>query len=230
MIQAIAIDDEKPALNIIENFCIRSERVQLLKTFTQPSEGLKYIEQYPIELIFLDINMPSVTGIELHKYIPQHILVIFSTAYSEYAVEGFNLNAVDYLLKPYTYTRFTQAIEKAGDYIKILRQKPDTGLQYLLIRSNYSLVKINFEDIVYIEALDDYVKIFTINNPPVLTRITFKALMQKLPENKFVRIHRSYIIAINKIKSVRNKQVFFDTATLPVSASYEEDFLNRFNK
>ncbi len=228
--QAIAIDDEKPALNIIENFCVRSEQVQLLKTFTQPTEGLKYIQQYPIDVIFLDINMPSITGIELHKYIPQHIMVIFSTAYSEYAVEGFNLNAVDYLLKPYTYSRFIQAIEKAADYIKILRQKPGTDLQYLLVRSNYSLVKINFEDIIYIEALDDYVKIFTVNNPPVLTRITFKALLPKLPEYKFVRIHRSYIVAINKIKSVRNKQVFFNAATLPVSASYEEDFLNRFNK
>ena len=156
MIKAIAIDDEPPALKVIESFCSQAENIELEKTFTSPNEALKYLRKFPVDLIFLDINMPSITGIDFYKSLERETMVIFTTAYSEYAVEGFNLNAVDYLLKPFTQERFQQAIKKANDFYSYSRQVPGTINQSLYIRADYSLIKINYEDIVLIESLDDY--------------------------------------------------------------------------
>src|SRR3954467_12101398 len=152
MIKAIAIDDEPPALKVIENFCSKTAGISLEKTFTMPAEALKHLRKFPADLVFLDIQMPSVNGLDFYKSIRQDTMVIFTTAYSEYAVEGFNLSAVDYLLKPFTFKRFEQAVNKAKDFYSY--SNPVTQEQpYILIRADYSLVKINLQNIVFIEGL-----------------------------------------------------------------------------
>lgn len=230
MIKAIAIDDEIPALNIVENFCVRAGFIELEKAFHQPNEALRHLRKFPVDLLFLDINMPALSGIELYKTVQQDCMVIFTTAYSEFAVEGFNLNAVDYLLKPFTYDRFLQAAEKAKDYLNFLRQKESPQEQFIFVRADYSLIKINLSDIDYVEGYDDYLKIHISKQKPVITRMTMKTLLEKLPAKQFVRIHRSYVVPLNRIEAVRNKMVSLGEIKLPVGNSYEEHLLKYFNR
>jgi len=231
MISAVAIDDELPALNVVENFAVRTGFIEMQKLFNQPTEALKYLRKFPVDLIFLDINMPSLSGIELYKAIPQDAMAIFTTAYSEYAVEGFNLNAVDYLLKPFTYKRFLQAAEKAKDYFDYFKGRTPEEEQFLFIRADYSLIKINIAEIVYIEGYDDYVKIHLVGDQrPVIARMTLKSIVEKLPQSQFIRIHRSYVIPLSRVDIVRNKVVTLGDLQLPIGNSYEDDFLKRFNR
>lgn len=229
MIKAIAIDDELPALKVIENFCNQVDFIDLPKTFNKPTEALKYLRKFPVDLLFLDINMPSLTGIELYKAVKQDTMAIFTTAYSEYAVEGFNLNAVDYLLKPFTLERFMQAVNKAHEYYNYIHQHVKKE-KFLFIRADYSLIKINLSDILFIEGLDDYLKFHLANQKPIVARITMKAILQKLPETEFVRVHRSYIVSLNHIESLRNKIITIAGEEIPVGSSYEESFFKLFNK
>ncbi len=221
---AIAIDDEPPALSIIEQFASTRGDVDLQKTFTKPSEAIKYLHKFPVDLVFLDIKMPSISGLELYKEIPETTHVIFTTAHSEYAVEGFNLKAADYILKPYSQERFSQAVDKVVHLVGLLRASEQKGTTHLLIRADYSLIKINFVDISYIEGLDDYVKIHQDSGKVVVARMTMKKILERLPSDGFVRVHRSFIVPLSKITSVRNKTVFLATAQIPLGASYEEDF------
>lgn len=228
MIRTIAIDDELPALKVVENFCQRIPFISLEKSFNKPNDALKYIQRFPVDLLFLDINMPALTGIEFYKNLKQSTMVIFTTAYSEYAVEGFNLKAVDYLLKPFTFERFEQAVNKAHDFFNFQHQKSDKEIQYLFIRADYSLHKIAFEDILYIEGLDDYLKIHIQNTKPLVARITIKAVLEKLPPKDFIRVHRSYIVPFKRIESVRNKIITLAGEEIPIGASFEKEFLERF--
>src|ERR1700759_5261110 len=150
MITAIAIDDEVPALKVIENFCSRTDGIRLAHTFTRPGEAINYLTHTPVDLLFLDIRMPTQSGLDLYRALDPGPLVIFTTAHSEYAVEGFNLNAIDYLLKPFTLERFQQAVAKAAEYLSF-RQTPDQPQETLLIRADYSLIRIRTADIVFVE-------------------------------------------------------------------------------
>lgn len=231
MIRAIAIDDEPPALKVIENFCGKIDSVDLQKTFTMPNEALKYLRKFPVDLLFLDINMPSISGIDLYKSVEQNTMVIFTTAYSEFAVEGFNLNAVDYLLKPYTFERFQQAVAKANEFYNYSNSNTEKGQeQFLFIRADYSLVKINLNDIIYIEGLDDYMKIHMQNQKPLVARMTMKGILEKLPPNEFVRVHRSYIVPFTRVKNVRNKTIQLENVEIPIGSSYEKEFLKLFQR
>jgi DNA-binding LytR/AlgR family response regulator len=227
MISAIAVDDELPALNLLENFCKRTDFIELQKTFNKPGEALRYLQQFPADLLFLDINMPSLSGIDLYKTVRQNTMVIFTTAYSEYAVEGFNLNAIDYLLKPFTFERFIQAVNKAK---AAARQSEDQKDKYLFIRADYSLIKIAIDDILFIEGLDDYLKIHILNDKPLIARMTLKNILEKLPSADFIRVHRSYVVPFSRIKSVRNKIISIENEEIPIGSSYEENFLKLFNK
>jgi DNA-binding LytR/AlgR family response regulator len=230
MMKAIAIDDEPPALKLIENFCGRTESLTLEKTFTMPGEALTHLSKFPVDLLFLDIQMPSVNGIDFYKAVQQDTMVIFTTAYSEYAVEGFNVSAVDYLLKPFTLTRFQQAVSKAAEYYNYRKQAGNDTPKFLFIRADYSLLKIAITDILYIEGLDDYLKIHLAGSQPVVARMTMKALLEKLPANDFIRVHRSYIVPFNRIESYRNKIITIAGQEIPAGSSYEENFLKYFNK
>lgn len=229
MIKVIAIDDELPALKIVEAFCNKTDFISLEKTFNKPTEALKHLRKFPVDLLFLDINMPSITGIELYKAIQQKTMVIFTTAYSEHAVEGFNLNAVDYLLKPFTYERFMQAVNKAHEYFNYENKKESVSQQYLFIRADYSLIKINVNDILFIEGLDDYLKIHLTKQKPIVARMTMKSILDKLSAKEFVRVHRSYIVSLKHAQNVRNKIISVAGEEIPLGSSYEETFLNSFN-
>ena len=230
MIKAIAIDDEPLALKVIENFCEKVDFIALQKTFNKPGEALKYVNKFPVDLLFLDINMPSINGIEFYKEIKQNTMVIFTTAYTEYAVEGFNLNAVDYILKPFTFERFLLAVNKASDYFNYQLQKESTGAHFIFVRADYSLLKINIANILYIEGLDDYLKIHIENQKTVVTRMTMKALLEKLPAKDFIRTHRSFIVPLSRIEGVRNKAISIAGIEIPIGASYEEPFFKSFKE
>ena len=230
MITAIAIDDEPPALKIIENFCARQQDISLVKTFSKPNEALKYLRKYPVDLLFLDIEMPSLSGLDFYKEIEQVSMVIFTTAYSEYAVEGFNLNAVDYLLKPFTEERFTQAVQKAKEFHTYSSQKETNANKFIFLRVNYSLVKINIDDILLIEGLDDYLQIFLSDQKKIVPRMTMKGILSKLPAEDFIRVHRSFIVPVKRIEQVRNKMILLNGRQIPLGASYEEAFLKAVKK
>ncbi|MFN8355502.1 MAG: LytTR family DNA-binding domain-containing protein [Spirosomataceae bacterium] len=227
MLKAIALDDEPPALKVIEHFCKQSDGIALQKTFLRTDEALLYLEKFPVDLLFLDINMPAMSGIEFFKAIPQHAMVIFTTAYAEYAVEGFNLNAVDYLLKPFSLERFNQAVAKAIELYKA-RQQSAQQVDFMLIRADYSLHKVAFADILWVEGLDDYLKIHLRDTRPLVARLTMKALVEQLPEKDFIRVHRSFIVPWSRIEAVRNKVIYLENQEIPIGNSYEAAFLKRF--
>lgn len=156
MLNAIALDDEIPALEIIEDFAGRTDKLALNACFTKTSEALAYLNSQPVDLLFLDINMPAMSGIDLAKRIPPTVMVIFTTSYSEYAVEGFNLDAVDYLLKPFTFNRFEQALDKA---IRLRETVQNTQDESLFLKANYGVVKLSPAEILFVEGLDNYLKI-----------------------------------------------------------------------
>ena len=225
MIRAIAIDDEPPALRIIERFAANVPSLTLERSFTRPGEALEYLHSHPIDLLFLDIQMPSISGLNFYKNLPGEPMVIFTTGYSEYAEEGFNLQAVDYLLKPFTNERFEQAVSKAISALEFKRQQAAGGQQYISIRADYSMHRVLLGDILYIEGLDDYLKIHIDNAKPIVARMTMKAMVESLPEASFMRVHRSYIIPLARITMVRNKTIYIGEAQIPIGGSYEEAFL-----
>jgi len=228
MLKAIAIDDEPPALDIVGTYCERLENVELVKTFTGTGKALAYLEKFPVDLIFLDINMPAMSGLEFYKKIPSPAMVIFTTSYSEYAVESYNLNAIDYLLKPYTFSRFQQAIEKAFKAYQYQHQT-DQQQQYIMLRVDYGLVRTTLADILFIEGLDNYLKIHLHEQAPLVVRMTMKMLQDKLSEKEFIRVHRSYIVSMRKIDSVKNKVVHIGREEIPLGSSYEKQFLAVYN-
>ncbi|MCB0527187.1 MAG: response regulator transcription factor [Saprospiraceae bacterium] len=230
MIKAIALDDEPPALKILDNFCGRTDFLTLEKTFTRADEAQRHLIRFPVDLLFLDIRMPSQSGLDFYKSIRQETMVIFTTAYSEYAVEGFNLSAIDYLLKPYTFDRFMQAARRAQEYYRMRNTASSPQEQALHIRSDYSLVRIPFADILYIEGLDDYIRVHRAQGEPVVTRMTMKAMHEKLPAGDFVRVHRSFIVPLSRIEHVRNKMLRIAGIDIPLGRTYETAFFSMFGK
>lgn len=226
MISCIAIDDEPPALKVIESFCAQVGYLDLKRTFTSPTEAIHYLNNYPVDLLFLDINMPSISGIDVLKKLNQPTMVIFTTAHGEYAVEGFNLNAIDFLLKPFSFERFNQSVKKALDFSNYNQQNNLTTEQYIYIRADYSLNKIKIDDIELIEGLDDYLKIHIKNGKNIVARITMKGILEKLPTSKYMRVHRSFIVPLDKITSVRKKIIYLNQIEVPIGHSYEDDFMN----
>jgi DNA-binding LytR/AlgR family response regulator len=228
MLTAIALDDEPPALKVIESFCKQLTVIDLQRTFTKPSEAAAYLQATPVDVLFLDIQMPSISGIDFYKNLPQEMMVIFTTAYSEYAVEGFNLSAIDYLLKPYTLERFTQAVHKAHDYYNYLQQTEKPAESFIFIRADYSVHKIQLTDILYIEGLDDYLKIHLAGRKPIVARLTMKAMLEQLPAARFVRVHRSFIVPLDSIEQVQAKNVMVNNTEIPIGNRYKKEFLRRF--
>jgi len=229
MINAIAIDDEPLALTVIKSLCDKSERIHLQKTFTQPSEALRHLRKFPVDLIFCDIQMPAMTGINLVKSLQKNTMVIFTTAFSEYAVVSYELNAVDYLLKPINQKRFTQAINKAQEYFDYINQKDHSEEKNIFIRADFSLVKIPLSDILYIEGLADYLKIYIKDRKTIVARMSMKEMMEKLNSTDFIRVHRSFILPFGKIEAVRGTTIFIGDQEFPIGRTYAEAFFNRYS-
>lgn len=243
MIQCIAIDDEPLALELISTYCAEVDFIHLQKTFTKTSDALNFIKSNRVDLLFLDIQMPDISGIDFYKNLEElsalsddrqakrqgKTMVIFTTAYSEYAVEGFNLNAVDYLLKPYDLERFRKAVNRAKEFYDYTA-KETNETNYIFVRADYSLIKIDCKDIVYIESIDDYLRIHLSGKKPIMTLSTLKSIEDKLPTHQFCRVHRSFIVALNKIESVRGKSIHLTNAEIPISNKYEADFFKAYGK
>ncbi|MBQ0148201.1 MAG: response regulator transcription factor [Flavobacteriaceae bacterium] len=219
MIKAIAVDDEPLALMVIENYCSRNENIDLVKTFSNVKDAQKYINQFPIDLLFLDIQISKTNGLEFYKSLEKKIPAIFTTAFAEYALEGFNVSALDYLLKPIEYERFEEAVNKA--VLIIVDKKLAEDKEYLTIRADYKLNKIAYNDILYIEGLDDYVKINLSNNKKITARISMKSILEKLPQNLFKRVHRSYIVNLKYVTSIQNKTLHLGDYQIAVGDTYK---------
>ncbi len=226
MIRAIAIDDEPLAIEIIKAFSAKIDYLNLERTFTSSTEALRFLKKFPVDLLFLDIHMPSLSGIELLKSIPQSVMVIFTTAHREFAVESYELRAIDYLLKPIEECRFVSAVQRAKEYYDFHFKASGSTEQEksIFIRADYSLVKVVLSEIEYIEGLGDYLKIHLPGKKPVVVRMTMKTILEKLPSGDFIRVHRSFIVPVSKVESVRNKVIHIGDASIPIGASFEEAF------
>lgn len=222
MIQCVAIDDEPLALQLITQYCERVSFLQLKKVFTNPDEATIYLHQNNIDLIFLDIQMPDINGVQFYKNLPESNKpqVVFTTAFKDYAIDGFNVDAVDYLLKPFEFDRFLKAVYKAKEYMEFLSSQ-DLQMSSIFIKANYEMMKINLKDIDLIEALDDYIKLY-IKPTPILTLMTLKSIQEKLPSKEFIRIHRSYIIPLAKVEKFSKSKVYLSGKELPIGTSYSD--------
>ena len=220
MIHCIALDDEPLALQVIVQYCSKISYLQLDKVFTNPDDAKDYLKNNKVDLLFLDIQMPDINGVQFYKSLTTKPPVIFTTAFKDYAVDGFNVDAIDYLLKPFEYDRFLKAIYKAKEYIEFLASQ-DLQMSSIYVKVNYEMMKINLKDIDLIEALDDYIKIH-IKPYPVLTLMTLKGVLEKLPENLFLRIHRSYIIPLHKVEKFSKNKVQVAGKEIPIGSSYAD--------
>lgn len=218
MINCIAIDDEPLALKVVQEYAERIPFLKLRDKFTNPVDAKEYLDQNKIDLIFLDIQMPDCNGIDFYRSLSNKPAVIFTTAYKDFAVEGFNVDAIDYLLKPFEYARFLKSVYKANEYLEFLSAK-DLELSSIFVKVNYELMKINLKEIDLIEALDDYIKIH-IKPHPVLTLMTLKGIQEKLPQREFIRVHRSYIVPVNKIEKFNRQKITVAGKEIPVGSSY----------
>lgn len=229
-LKCIAIDDEPLALELIRQYVDRVPELQLVQTFDDAITGGEFLRANTVDLLFIDINMPDITGIELVRSLKNKPATIFTTAYKKFAFEGFELEAVDYLLKPISFERFLKAVKRVIDFHAVKNSAKENASEHFFVRSEYRMVKIELDEIDYIEGLEDYIKIHFSNAKPVLTLMTLKAVLEKLPEEKFKRIHRSYIIPVKKIQSILNRKLTLTNGTeLPVSDSYAS-FINEWIK
>jgi DNA-binding LytR/AlgR family response regulator len=224
MINAIAVDDEPLALELIETFCKNLDFISFEKGFSKTTAALQYLDKNPVDLLFLDINMPAISGVDFYKSLQHKPMLIFTTSYSEYALESYELNAIDYLLKPFTLSRLKKAVIKAHEMYNLVHHATVTEQsKYLMLKVDYGIVKLMLQDILFIEGLDNYLKIHLQSQSPVIVRLTMKALMEKLNENEFVRVHRSYILPVSRIESVKQKIITIAGEEIPVGKNYEDD-------
>lgn len=228
MVRVVAIDDEPLALQLVKGYIEKTPFLKLEGTFDSPVEAISFIEESDIDLVLLDIQMPDIKGTELARVIGQGPKIIFTTAYEKYALEGFKLDAVDYLLKPFSYADFLKAVQKAQKLIELERKElPQLEIRndFIFIKADYKIRRINFSEIHYIEGLKDYLKIWLINEKkPVLSLATLKSIEAKLPQNKFMRVHRSFIVNLDTVKVVERNRIVFGEVRIPVTDQYKENF------
>ncbi|MGC4101016.1 LytR/AlgR family response regulator transcription factor [Ferruginibacter sp.] len=218
-LSCIAIDDEPLALEVIKKYAYKNEHLLLQQVFDNVIEAEKYLQQHKVDLLFVDIDMPDKTGIELIASLAIKPLIVFTTAHKKFALQAFDLEAVDYLLKPIQPERFDKAVEKAMVIFKGISKAADNDS--FLVYAEYKLVKIVFNNILYIESMQDYVKIHLQDEKPVMTLQTLKRITEQLPPEKFQQVHRSYIVALDKIRSLQQKNIeLVNGVQLPVSNSY----------
>jgi DNA-binding LytR/AlgR family response regulator len=220
----VIIDDESPALELLRNFAERIPTLNIVFVTSDAMAGIEFINSNPVDVLLLDIEMPDITGIELLKELDELPVVVFTTAYSDYAMLGWELKAADYLLKPFSFERFTEAIDLAR-----LKFESKRSSQFIVVPEDYNYVKINLEEINYIEGLKDYVKIFT-DTKRVITRMNLKKIEELISNMNFVRIHRSYVVSLSKIDSFTKTNVVIDQKKIPIGKTYLQSFneLNYF--
>lgn len=233
MIKCIAIDDEPIALNIISRYCERRGNVTL-ETYSTPYLGMQRICEWKPDIVFLDIEMNGTSGIELARQLPPSCCLIFTTAYAHYALEGFEVNAVDFLHKPYFYERFDRAMQKAEQWLRMhdLLRVSESAARQLLLKSEYKNVTISIDTITYIESIDNYVKIHLADGSSILSKIPLRNIEEQLPQDEFVRIHRSFVVAKSRITSFTRSEITLEKngGSLPIGKKYAESVADRLSK
>jgi two-component system response regulator LytT len=231
-INCIAVDDEPLALGLISAFIQQTAFLNLKGQYSNAVQALNAIHSEEIQLVFLDIQMPELNGMELARVLSQasaSVKVIFTTAYNQFAIEGYKVDALDYLLKPFGYDEFLRAASKAKNHFEILTQHSvsteNQDEKYLFVKADYKLVRIDFDNILYIESLKDYIKIHLVNAAhPVVSLSSLKAIEEKLPAYRFMRIHRSFVVAIDKVDSITKSTVHLGTTSISVGDQYKDAF------
>lgn len=236
-ISCIAVDDEPMALNLVESYIEKTPFLELKAKCSNALEAMDFIKTTPVDLLFLDIQMPDLSGIEFSKMLSKNSRVIFTTAFDQYAIEGFKVEALDYLLKPFDYAEFLTAANKAQNWFELVKsQKAPHKLlseekEFLFVKSEYKQLRIKLSDVLYFEGLKDYIKIWLKNQPkPILTLMSLKSLEQELPESQFMRVHRSFIVALNNINIIERSQIIINNKRITVSEHYKPKFLEFINK
>ena len=232
-ITCVAIDDEPLALGLIAGYVSKTPFLELLGQFDNPLDAMEFIEDNPVQLLFLDIQMPDLTGIDFAKILDTKYKIIFTTAYDRFAVDGFKVDAIDYLLKPINYEVFLKSAQRAKKYFDLLSNSQDSlpnspvtaNGKYLFIKSDAQLRRINYNSILYFEGLKDYVKIYVKNsNTPIIFHATMKYVEEKLLADRFMRVHRSYIVNLENINTIDGSHIVFGSKLIPISDKYKEAF------
>lgn len=236
-LNCLIVDDEPLALDLLEVYVKRTPFLNLRGRCGSAVEVLQMLKEHPVDLIFLDIQMPELTGLELSRIIDRRVRIIFTTAFEQYALEGFRVDALDYLLKPISYPEFLRAANKALKWFEMSNEgtvpmeNQQEEVQSIFVKSDYKLLKIELSKICYIEGLKDYVKIFLEDTPhPVVCLISMKSLEEMLPSASFIRVHRSFIVNLNKVAVVERNRIVFGKNYIPVSDSYKEKFQEFINR
>lgn len=233
-LQCAIIDDEPLALELMESYVKKTPFLELYGKYSSAITALNDLRNSNIELIFLDIQMPDLNGMEFAKMLPKNIRIIFTTAFNQYAIEGFKANAIDYLLKPVSYNEFLSAANKALEWFNMTRQNANTDTSesdFIYVKSDYKLRQIKLDDIIYIEGLKDYLKIYVENDSkPILSLISMKSMEERLPSPRFMRVHRSFIVQMSKVQIIDKGQIIFGKNRIPISDSYKNDFYEYLNK
>lgn len=224
-IKGIAIDDEPMALEIISDFCSRHGNIDI-KTFTNPLIGIEQVKRLKPDILFLDVEMGDINGVELAHELPANTFLIFTTAYAQYAIDGFELNAIDFLHKPFSYQRFSKAIQKVIEKrtLQQLSNNPVFTDEVITLKVEYKNTNIRLKDILYIESMDNYVRFHLQEQPPLMSQISMKNIQTLLPEKKFIRIHKSFIIPIYRIAHYTNKEVtLYNGEKIPVGRNFSSN-------
>ncbi|MCU4176242.1 LytR/AlgR family response regulator transcription factor [Carboxylicivirga sp. N1Y90] len=233
-LKSLVIDDEPLALKQICAYVEKTSFLQLQSACANAFEAIEYLHSNEVDVIFVDINMPELNGVEMVKSLKDAPMVIFTTAHSEYAIEGFRVNAIDYLLKPIGYPDFLKAANKALQHYQLVHSSQDevkTDNDFLFIKSEYKIMRIKLQDITYVESMREYVRIHLRGEKPIMTLLSMKKLESRLPESNFMRVHRSYIVNLNQVGTIERNRIVFDRDTyIPVSDQYKERFQEYVNK
>ena len=235
-ISCIAVDDEPMALSLVENYIEKTPFLELKTKCSSAIEAMQFIKEHPVDLLFLDIQMPDLSGIEFSKLLPENTRVIFTTAFDHYALDGFKVDAIDYLLKPFDYVEFLTASNKALKWFELLngittqQEIISKEKEFLFVKSEYKQLRIKLADVLYFEGLKDYIKIWLKDQPkPILTLMSLKSLEQELPQTQFMRVHRSFIVSLNNIDVIERSQIIINNQRITVSEQYKSKFLEFIN-
>ena len=236
IIKCAIVDDEPLAVELLASYVKKIPFLELCGKYNNATDALHGIGETPVDLLFLDIQMPELNGLEMSKMVPETTRIVFTTAFDQYAVDGFRVNALHYLLKPISYSDFMEACNKAMQWFQLVQQSeqqptmPMEEPRSIFVKSEYKLLQIDLDDIRYIEGLKDYVKIYTEQSPhPVLSLMNMKAIEQMLPASRFIRVHRSFIVQKSKIREIERNRIVFGDVYIPIGDSYKQAFQDFIN-
>ena len=238
VIRCAVVDDEPLALGLMASYVKKTPFLKLVGAYSSAVQAMQEMHNHIVDLIFLDIQMPELNGLDYSRMIPQQTRVVFTTAFNQYALDGYKVNALDYLLKPISYPDFLQAANKAQEWFNLIErsQQPEKtekeeDIQSIFIKSEYRLIQIELKNILYIEGLKDYVKIYEENAPkPIMSLMSMKAMEEMLPSDRFMRVHRSYIVQKEKIRIIEHNRIVFGNTYIPIGDSYKQVFQDFLNK